>query len=51
MAGVKTKTKKYLPEVIIVESLAKYKDMPVFQNKVEKADKILKKTGLPGNRS
>jgi hypothetical protein len=47
MAGAKTVTKKSLPGFTIDKSLAKYKDMPLFEGKVEEANEILKKTGLP----
>ena len=35
------------PVVIIDNSLKKYKDMPLFQDKVDKANEMLRTVGLP----
>jgi hypothetical protein len=35
------------PEIQIDKSLEKYVDMPLFQEKVEKANKMLRTIGLP----
>lgn len=39
--------KKKVPVVRIDKALEKYKDMPVFQDKVDKANEMLKNVGLP----
>ncbi len=36
-----------IPIVRIDNSLEKYKDMPIFQDKVDKANETLKTVGLP----
>ena len=38
---------KKIPEVRIDNSLEKYNDMPIFQEKLNKANEVLKKVGLP----
>jgi hypothetical protein len=39
--------KRKTPIVIIDNSLKKYKDMPLFQDKVDKANEMLRTVGLP----
>jgi hypothetical protein len=39
--------KRKTPVVIIDNSLKKYKNMPVFQDKVDKANEMLRTVGLP----
>jgi hypothetical protein len=39
--------KKKVPVVRIDNSLEKYKTIPLFQDKVDKANEILKRVGLP----
>ena len=39
--------KRRIPVVKIDETLDKYKDIPLFQDKVDKANDILKRVGLP----
>ncbi len=39
--------KRKTPVVIIDNSLKKYKDMPLFQDKVDKANEMLRTVGLP----
>jgi hypothetical protein len=39
--------KRKAPIVRIDKSLEKYKNLPIFQDKVDKANEILLKTGLP----
>ena len=39
--------KKKVPVVVIDNSLTKYKDIPLFQEKVDKANEMLRTTGLP----
>jgi hypothetical protein len=39
--------KRKIPVVVIENSLKKYKDMPLFQDKVDKANEMLKTVGLP----
>ncbi|MDB5123270.1 MAG: hypothetical protein JWP94_1399 [Mucilaginibacter sp.] len=49
---MKTKTdsfKKRVPIVVIDNSLKKYKDLPLFQDKVDKANEMLRTVGLPGD--
>ncbi|MBL7729116.1 MAG: 30S ribosomal protein S9 [Dinghuibacter sp.] len=50
MPGVKTSAKKALPEVVIDESLAQYKNKELFSNKIEEANKILRSYGVPGSK-
>ena len=38
---------KKIPIVRIDNSLEKYKNMPIFQDKVDKANEMLKTVGLP----
>jgi hypothetical protein len=40
-------SKRKTPIVVIDNSLNKYKDMPLFQDKVDKANEMLKTVGLP----
>ncbi|HEY5326726.1 MAG TPA: hypothetical protein VIJ27_06980 [Mucilaginibacter sp.] len=39
--------KRKTPVVLIDNSLKKYKDLPVFQDKVDKANEMLRRVGLP----
>jgi hypothetical protein len=39
--------KRKAPIVVIDNSLEKYKDLPLFQNKVDKANEMLRTVGLP----
>ena len=39
--------KRKVPVVIINNALKKYKDMPLFQDKVDKANEMLRTVGLP----
>ncbi len=39
--------KRKTPIVIIDEKLAEFKDKPIFQDKLDKANATLKKVGLP----
>jgi hypothetical protein len=39
--------KRKTPVVVIDNSLKKYKGMPIFQEKVDKANEMLKTVGLP----
>lgn len=47
MKSIKELNKKNIPIVRIDKSLEKYIDMPIFQDKVEKANEVLRKVGLP----
>ena len=39
--------KRGIPVVKIDESLSKYREIPLFQDKVDKANDMLKRVGLP----
>lgn len=39
--------KRKTPIVVIDNSLEKYKDLPLFQEKVDKANEMLRTVGLP----
>jgi len=39
--------KRKTPVVVIDDSLEKYKDLPLFQEKVDKANEMLRTVGLP----
>jgi len=43
----KDRLKKNAPVVVIDNSLKKYKDLPIFQDKVDKANEMLRTMGLP----
>ncbi len=47
MKTVKELNKEKLPIVQIDNSLEKYKKLPIFQDKVDKANEVLRKVGLP----
>ena len=47
MKTLKELKDKKIPIVRIDNSLEKYKNMPVFQDKVDKANEMLKTVGLP----
>jgi hypothetical protein len=44
---IKQLNKKKTPIVVIDDSLEKYKDMPLFQDKVDMANEMLRTVGLP----
>jgi len=43
--------KRKTPVVLIDNSLKKYKDLPIFQEKVDKANEMLRNVGLPKTES
>ena len=45
--NVEELNKRKTPIVVIDNSLKKYKDMPLFQDKVDKANEMLRTVGLP----
>lgn len=45
--NINSLNKRKVPIVRIDNSLEKYKKMPIFQDKVEKANEILRTVGLP----
>jgi len=47
MKTIKELNEKNLPIVRIDNSLEKYKKMPIFQEKVDKANEVLRTVGLP----
>lgn len=47
MKTIKELNDKKIPIVRIDNSLEKYKKMPIFQDKVDKANEMLKTVGLP----
>jgi len=47
MKTIKELNEKNLPIVRIDNSLEKYKKMPIFQQKVDKANEVLRTVGLP----
>jgi len=47
MKTVKELNEKKIPIIRIDKSLEKYKDLPLFQNKVDKANEMLRTVGLP----
>jgi hypothetical protein len=47
MKTIKELNDKKLPIVRIDNSLEKYKKMPIFQEKVDKANEVLRTVGLP----
>ena len=47
MKTIKELNEKKIPIVRIDNSLEKYKAMPIFQNKVDKANEMLRTIGLP----
>jgi len=48
--NIKELNKRKTPVVIIDNSLVKYKELPVFQDKVDKANEMLRTVGLPKNK-
>jgi len=42
--------KRKTPIVVIDNSLKKYKDLPLFQEKVDKANEMLRTVGLPKDK-
>jgi hypothetical protein len=47
MKTIKELNDKKIPIVRIDNSLEKYKAMPIFQDKVDKANEVLRTVGLP----
>ena len=47
MKTIKEINQKKIPIVRIDSTLEKYKKMPIFQDKVDKANEVLRKVGLP----
>jgi len=47
MKTIKELNDKKIPIVRIDNSLEKYKSMPIFQDKVDKANEVLRTVGLP----
>jgi hypothetical protein len=47
MKTIKELNKKNVPIVRIDNSLEKYKSMPIFQEKVDMANEVLRTVGLP----
>jgi hypothetical protein len=47
MKKIEELNKRKVPVVRIDNSLEKYKTIPLFQDKVDKANEVLKKVGLP----
>ena len=45
--NIKELNKRKTPIVMIDKSLEKYKKQPLFQDKVDKANEVLRKVGLP----
>lgn len=43
--------KRKTPVVVIDDSLEKYKDFPLFQEKVDKANEMLRTVGLPKDKN
>ena len=43
--------KRKTPVVVIDNSLKKYKELPIFQDKVDKANEMLRTVGLPKAKS
>jgi hypothetical protein len=48
--NIKELNKKKTPVVRIDHSLEKFKNQPLFQEKVDKANEMLRKVGLPKKR-
>ncbi len=48
--NIKELNKKKTPIVTMDESLKKFKKQPLFQDKVDKANEILRKVGLPKSK-
>ncbi len=51
MKKIEDLNKRKVPIVRIDNSLEKFKDLPIFQDKVDKANEMLKNVGLPKDRS
>jgi hypothetical protein len=47
MKTIQELNEKMIPIIIIDNSLEKYKSMPIFQDKVDKANEMLRTIGLP----
>ena len=47
MKSIKELNHKKIPGIIIDNSLEKYKNMPIFQEKLDMANEMLQKIGLP----
>jgi len=48
--NIKELNSKKTPVVTIDNSLEKFKHLPLFQKKVDKANEVLRKVGLPKNK-
>jgi hypothetical protein len=48
---IKELNKRKVPIVTIDNSLKKFKDLPIFQEKVDKANEMMKTVGLPKVKS
>jgi len=48
--NIKELNKRKAPVVVIDNSLKKYKDLPIFQDKVDKANEMLRTVGLPKDK-
>ncbi len=51
MRTVQELNKKKTPIAVIDNSLEKYKELPLFQDKVDKANGMLRTVGLPKDKS
>ena len=51
MKKVEDLNKRKVPIVRIDNSLEKFKDLPIFQDKVDKANEMLENVGLPKEKS
>ena len=47
MKSIKELNEKNIPIIRIDNSLKKYKNMPIFQDKVDSANEVLRTVGLP----
>lgn len=50
MKTIKELNEKKIPIIRINKSLEKYKDMPIFQDKVDKANEVLRTVGIPESK-
>ena len=51
MKNIDELNKKKIPVVRIDNSLEQFKDQPIFQEKVDKANEMLKNIGLPKSKN
>ena len=49
--NIKELNKRRAPVVVIDNSLDKYKEVPLFQEKIDKANEMLRTVGLPKDQS